>query len=80
MINIKILLSIIIGITTLTFLICALLYLKYGMFKSIYHDKLKWHKPRNENTTEFDGCNFHNTCKYCGKEIIQDSQGNWFEI
>jgi hypothetical protein len=67
-------------ITLSIFLINALLYLKFGLFKKFYHDILKWHKPHNEYDSEFDGCSFHNTCKYCGKEIIQDSQGNWFEI
>ena len=59
-------------------LITAALYLKFGLFKKFYHNILGWHKPIDENDSRFDGCNVHNTCKYCGKEIIQDSQGNWF--
>jgi hypothetical protein len=26
----------------------------------------------------WDGCNMHSTCVVCGKEVMQDSQGNWF--
>ncbi len=53
------------------------LYFKRGYFKKYYHDILKWHIPDN-NLHRFDGCSFHNICKHCGKEIMQDSQGNWF--
>lgn len=35
-----------------------------------------WHKP--EEKVAFDGCTWHSKCKYCGKEIMEDSQGNWF--
>ena len=47
-----------------------------GIFKIFYHNVLGWHKPDNKES--FDGCSFHSHCKYCGKEIMQDSQGNWF--
>lgn len=26
----------------------------------------------------FDGCSIHSKCRKCGKEIMQDGQGNWF--
>ncbi len=44
----------------------------------IWFDKhLSWHSP--VKGTEFSrGINNHATCKYCGKDVIQDSQGNWF--
>lgn len=54
----------------------GILYCKFGLFKTFYHDVLKWHEPIDE--WEFDGCNVHSVCKYCGKEIMRDSQGNWF--
>lgn len=38
---------------------------------------LGWHVPV-KGIEGFDGASFHATCKYCGKEIMQDSQGNWF--
>ena len=53
-----------------------ILYLKFGWFKGFYHDILGWHEPTDE--MEFDGYNTCSHCKYCGKEIMQDSQGNWF--
>ncbi len=37
---------------------------------------LKWH--RVDKITENDGCSNHGICKYCGKEVMQDSTGAWF--
>lgn len=39
---------------------------------------LGWHKPASN--IRFNGCSLNSTCKYCGKEIMQDSQGNWFDF
>ena len=44
--------------------------------KRILHDILGWHKP--SKIIDFDGCNPHSKCVYCGREIMMDSQGNWF--
>lgn len=41
-----------------------------------FHDKLGWHVPGN--TGYFDGVSIHSRCIYCGEEITQDGQGNWF--
>jgi hypothetical protein len=38
---------------------------------------LHWHKSDGLIWAK-DPVNVHSTCKYCGKEIMQDSQGNWF--
>ena len=59
------------------FLICAPLYCKFGLFKWFYHDILEWHEPDNSPQWS-DGMSSHAICKYCGREIMQDSQGNWF--
>jgi hypothetical protein len=53
------------------------LYSKFGFLRIYYHDLLGWHQP-SDSSRYFDGCSEHNTCKYCGKDIMQDSQGNWF--
>lgn len=58
-------------------LILSLFYDIWGFNKWFYHDILGWHKPNKKQS--FDGCSFHATCKHCGKRIMQDSQGNWFE-
>lgn len=56
----------------------AWLYHKLGWFKFFYHGMLGWHVP-DENIDHWsDGCSDHAICKYCGKDIMQDSQGNWF--
>ena len=60
----------------ITVLIGSFIYIKTGAFKFFYHDVLKWHRPIH--TVWSDGCSFCSKCKYCGKEIMQDSQGNWF--
>lgn len=45
--------------------------------KKKYHDILHWHEP--DQSIIYKGLNIHSKCKYCGKHIMQDSQGNWFE-
>lgn len=37
---------------------------------------LGWHKP--SDCIDIHGANVTSKCKYCGKYIILDSQGNWF--
>lgn len=39
---------------------------------------LDWHIPKMP--TEFDGASYCSKCKYCDREILQDSQGNWFRL
>ena len=58
------------------FILLLILYIKFGLFKKFFHDILGYHMPTNERG--FDGCSPVSKCKYCGKEILQDSQGNWF--
>jgi hypothetical protein len=53
------------------------LYFIWGFGKRFYHDILGWHMPKDKDST-FNGCSLCNHCKYCGKHIMQDSQGNWF--
>lgn len=53
------------------------LYFLFGFFKFFYHDFLWWHTP-DDSPQWSDGCSEHATCKYCGKDIMRDSQGNWF--
>ena len=52
------------------------LYIKKGCFKDFYHDALGWCQP--DGLVWGDGCSMHSKCKHCGREIVQDSQGNWF--
>lgn len=44
--------------------------------KWFFHDILGWHMPDDETT--FDGCSMHSHCRFCKREIMEDSQGNWF--
>lgn len=66
------------------YLLCIILiiampaiYLKTGLFKKLFHDILGWHLP-DDSPQWCDGCSIHSTCRYCGADIMQDSQGNWF--
>jgi len=36
-----------------------------------------WHNGKG-GTKSFDGCSVHAICSKCDKEVMQDSQGNWF--
>lgn len=56
--------------------VTPILYFKFGWLKFFYHDVMEWHMPIEE--VGYDGCSFISKCKFCGKEIMQDSQGNWF--
>ncbi len=47
--------------------------------KKFAHDKLGWHTP-DQSKLWFDGATIHSTCKRCGEDIGQDSQGNWFSF
>lgn len=47
-------------------------------FRKFLCNVLGWHKPKDE--VYFDGCSFVSVCRFCGKKILQDSQGNWFEV
>lgn len=37
-----------------------------------------WHNGKGSSNRTFDGCSVHATCSKCDKEVMQDSQGNWF--
>lgn len=39
---------------------------------------MKWHTPDKEKGQYYLNLSLHASCKYCGKDIMQDSQGNWF--
>lgn len=75
--NIGNLLILCVMVITALFYLSMIMYLKFGWFHKLYHDILKCHMPDDSKQT-FDGCSMHATCKYCGKDIMQDSQGNWF--
>ena len=60
----------IIGIVLAVMWITGFLYIitKGKVFKWFYHDILKWHLPKGNLSV----------CKFCGQNIQQDSQGNWY--
>jgi hypothetical protein len=37
-----------------------------------------WHNGKGDGKQFFDGCSMHAQCSKCGKEVMMDSQGNWF--
>jgi len=45
--------------------------------RKIYCEIFPWHNGSGI-IKDFDGCSFKSTCSRCGKEVMMDSQGNWF--
>ncbi len=41
------------------------------------HNTMGWHDCKGSPKVGFDGCSMTGICS-CGKEVLQDSQGNWF--
>lgn len=68
----------VIGIILTLGFIGGIIYNATGFGKRFYHNILKWHKPDSKASLSFDGCSFHSICEHCGKDIMKDSQGNWF--
>lgn len=68
----------IVGGLVVWFYTAPLLYFKFGFLKFFYHDFLHWHTPDHSAERWSDGLSDHAICKHCGKDIMQDSQGNWF--
>lgn len=59
------------------FLICVSIYDK--IFGTSHSCRMAgWHNGRGKGKMFFDGCSVHATCSKCGKEVMQDGQGNWF--
>ena len=49
-------------------------------FKLLGCKYMGWHNGRGTSSkgSAFDGCSIHAQCSWCGKDVMQDSQGNWF--
>lgn len=41
-------------------------------------DVFGWHNGSGTGPRSFDGASMHATCSKCGKQVMMDSQGNWF--
>ena len=78
--HILILLLVLIGVCAIFMIALALIWRvsRFRPCKKLCHDVLGWHKPDYSEYVVFDGCSFSSVCKFCGKSIMQDSQGNWF--
>ena len=44
----------------------------------VFHKLLGWHWPDLDKPVRIDGILISAHCKFCGKEIQMDSQGNWY--
>ena len=71
-------LTIILGVMWINGIIYLCSRGRVWIFNRFYHDVMGWHLPDQNKPEEFDGVNIHTHCKFCGKEIEQDSQGNWY--
>lgn len=68
-------LSLVLFIPYIALIICQPLYHRFGCGKRIYHNLLGWHLPI-ENKQEWKGT-LCSKCKYCSRDIYQDSRGIW---
>ncbi len=79
-----VILGIIIGSVTIGFVV--LMFLLFLIGGLIQHKKTKkpltcclgYHRPVGK--IDFDGCSLICCCKKCGSKLLQDSQGNWFDV
>lgn len=46
------------------------------IFPKVGHRLFGWHKVTQ--ISGFDGASSHGTCTICGKDCMQDSNGDWF--
>lgn len=61
-------------------LICGFMYVRFGWFKSIYHDIFKWHEP-DYAVLNYHGAYYISRCKHCGKYIARKySNDTWIEF
>ena len=54
----------------------ALIIISNNSKSKLFCKILGWHKAPTKQG--FDGCSKNGECPRCGKEVMQDSQGNWF--
>ena len=62
-------------IIIILFAVLLILLITGCIFPRVGHAIFGWHHC---DPSGFDGASMTGTCKYCGKECLQDSQGNWF--
>ena len=65
-------------VALLVFLLCGILYVRYGLFKLVYHDIFGWHEPDETTVVETDSGNLYCRCRYCRRLMMRDGEGNWF--
>jgi hypothetical protein len=41
-------------------------------------EKLGWHRDRDVERTDDDGCSEHGRCTRCSEDVMRDGNGNWF--
>lgn len=51
---------------------------KMNWWQKFMCNVMGWHNGNGKSKKSFDGLSFHSTCSRCGKEVMLDSQGNWF--
>lgn len=49
-----------------------------SLLRKFLHNVLGWASPNWEAPVFWDGANPQRVCKYCQKNILEDSNGDWF--
>ena len=62
------------------FLVPYILLLSDAVLDTKLSCRWGWHNGKGVSSdgVKFDGCSVHARCSKCGKDVMQDSQGNWF--
>ena len=61
------------------FLFCLPLIINQFSNTTFFCKGFGWHRTKDIEYTGFDGASNHGNCKRCGaKDLMLDSQGNWF--
>ena len=62
------------------YLVCGILYVRFGWYKVVYHDIFKWHEP-DYAALNYHGAYYISRCKYCGRHIARKyPSDNWIEF
>ena len=67
--------AIVIGFTSTMFL---LLILHNILPSSWYCKSFGWHRKKDVAMVSHDGASYHGHCNRCNKDVLQDSNGDWF--
>lgn len=77
MIELTIMLSI--GLFTLYLIITPVVLCLFDFIFKTHFSCIRWGWHNGDGGDKsYDGCSLQSKCSKCGKDVLEDSQGNWF--